>query len=65
MLTPLTATEVQKLLPKKVDKERLTKVIEIVNSAASQSNKVASLRKNFTDLGGVVLTLLTKYVKPI
>ena len=64
-LTPLTVPEVQKLLPTKVDKERFTKIIEIVNGAAAQNTKIANLRKNFTELGGVVLKLLSKYLKPV
>ncbi|MBN2131797.1 MAG: hypothetical protein JW741_20015 [Sedimentisphaerales bacterium] len=64
-LTPLTAEQLDKLLPKKVDKKRLQQVIDIVNSSASQNRKLASLTANFSDLGGVVLKVLTKYLKPM
>jgi hypothetical protein len=61
-LTPLTAKELNKLLPRKVDKKRLTQIIKIVNSSTSKQNKLASLQANFTELGDVVLKLLTKYL---
>jgi predicted Zn-ribbon and HTH transcriptional regulator len=64
-LTPLTAEEINKLLPERADKERLKQLIKIVNSSASQNEKLASFTSNFAELGGVVLTLLTKYLKPL
>ena len=64
-LTPLTAEEINKLLPKKTDKERLKQLIQLVNSSASQNKKLASLTSNFSELGGVVLTVLTKYLKRV
>ncbi len=64
-LTPLTAQEVNKLLPRKVDKQHLRQLIEIVNCSASQNSKLASIKSNFATLGGVALKLLTKYLKPL
>jgi hypothetical protein len=64
-LTPLTAEEVNELLPKRADKEGLKQLIELVNSSASQNKKLASLTSSFSELGGVVLTLLTKYLKQV
>ena len=64
-LTPLTAEEINKLLPKKADKEGLKQLIQLVNSSASQNKKLASLTSNFSELGGVVLTVLTKYLKRV
>ena len=64
-LTPLTAEEINKLLPKKADKEGLKQLIKLVNSSASQNKKLASLTSNFAELGGVVLTVLTKYLKRV
>jgi hypothetical protein len=62
-LTPLTAEEINKLLPRRADKEGLKQLIQLVNSSASQNKKLASLTSNFSELGGVVLTVLTKYLK--
>jgi len=64
-LTPLTAEEINRLLPNKVDKERFAQLIEIVNSSASQNSKLAALSDNFAELGGVSLKLLIKYLKPL
>ena len=64
-LTPLTSEEVNKLLPKRADKERLQQLIQLVNSSASQNRKLASLTSNFEELGGVVLTVLTKFLKRV
>lgn len=64
-LTPLTAAEIQKLLPTKVDKQRFAAILQIVNSSASQNNKVAALRKNFAQLGGVMVKVMGKYLKPV
>jgi hypothetical protein len=40
-------------------------LIKLVNSSASQNKKLASLTSSFSELGGVVLTLLTKYLKRV
>jgi hypothetical protein len=64
-VTPLTAEEVNKFLPKRADKERLKQLIQLVNSSASQNKKLASLTSNFAELGGVVLAVLTKFLKRV
>jgi predicted flavoprotein YhiN len=64
-LTPLTAEEINKLLPRKVDKQHLNELIEIVKSSQSQNNKLALIKSNFATLGGVALKLLTKYLGPL
>jgi hypothetical protein len=64
-ITPLTTEELNKLLPRKVDKKRFEQILNIVNSAASQQKKLAALHENIAELGGVVIKLLVKYLKPI
>lgn len=64
-LSPLTEAEIKKLLPRKVDKQRFAELLKIVNSATSQNNKIAALATNIGDLGGVVVRILTKYLKPV
>jgi hypothetical protein len=64
-LTPLTAEEINKLLPRRADKEGLKQLIQLVNSSTSQNKKLASLTSNFEELGGVVLTVLTKFLKRV
>jgi hypothetical protein len=62
-VTPLTIDEVSKLLPKKVDKKRFKKLIDIVRSSESQNKKLASFKKNVEELGGVTLTVMSKLLK--
>jgi hypothetical protein len=64
-LTPLTEEQLNTLLPRKTDKLHLQELIDIVNSSASQNRKLADLTDNFADLGGVVLKVLTQYLKPV
>lgn len=60
--SPLKAEELNKILPRKIDKERFNKLLNIVNSSASQQKKLASLTDNIKELGGVVIKLLIKYL---
>ena len=64
-LTPLTEQQVNDLLPTKVEKQRLRQLIKIVNSSASQNEQVATLASSFSELGTVVLKMLTAYLKPV
>jgi len=64
-LTPLTEEQISSLLPTKAEKQGLRQLIDIVNSAASQNQKMASLTSSFSELGGVVLKVLTTYLRPV
>jgi hypothetical protein len=64
-LTPLTEEQLSRLLPRKVDKQRLKQIIDIVSSSASQNQKLAALTSSFSDLGHVVLKVLTRYLGPV
>ena len=57
-ITTLTDEQIERLLPTRADKERLARLLEIVNSSASQNRKLARLRRSFAELGPVVLKLL-------
>ena len=57
-LTRLTDEEIQKLLPKKVDKESLARLLEVVGSATSENQKVAALRSNIEAFGPVAVRVL-------
>ena len=61
-LSPLTAEQIEKMMPTKLDKKRFKQLLEIVNGAASQNKKVASIVDNITELGGVVTKVLTRYL---
>ena len=57
-MTALTAEQIERMLPKKADKERFAELMAIVNSSASNNKKVATLRKNMNELGFVVMKVL-------
>ena len=52
------------LILRKLYKKKFEELINIVNSSAAQNEKVATLEKNVKSLGGVVIELLGKYLKP-
>ena len=60
--TALTAQQLHELLPRRADKQRLAQLIEIVNSSSSKNRKIAALRRNLGDLGGVLLKILQTVV---
>lgn len=62
MHSALSESDLDELLPRPVDRKRLQKLIEIVNSSGSQNRKLASLRANLNDVGGVMLKVLTKLI---
>ena len=64
-LTPLTEEQISSILPTKADKQRLKQLIDIVSSSASQNQKVASLASNFSELGTVVLKVLTTFLRSV
>ncbi len=57
-LTPMSEDKLAKLLPTKQDKERLARLMAIVTASTSQNKKVAQLKGNIDELGGVVVKLL-------
>ncbi len=57
-LTPMSEDKLAKLLPTKQDKERLARLMAIVTASTSQNQKVAKLKGNIDELGGVVVKLL-------
>lgn len=62
---PLSARDINNLLPNKIDKERLQKLINIVNTSSSEAEKIASLRENVTELGSVIIKVISKLFKPL
>ena len=61
-ITRMTDEEIKQLFPKPADVEKLGKLIRIVKSAEDQNNKINELVENVEELGGIVLTLLGKFV---
>ena len=62
MRTALSADEIQTMLPRRIDKQRLAKLLEIVNGSTARHRKIATLRRNLNDLGGVLLKVLQKVI---
>lgn len=56
--TALSAERIEKLLPARADKARLDKLVKIVRGAGDEAERVAMLRRNIEDLGGVVVRVL-------
>lgn len=61
-LTRMTDDEVKKLFPQTADVEKLKKLMQIVNSAEDRNNKINNIIANTEELGGVILTLVTKFI---
>ena len=59
-LTRLTDEELSTLFPKKPDKEKLARLMQIVRSAAAENIKQQQLIDNITSLAGTVLKVLGK-----
>ena len=57
-LTVLTEAEVERLLPRKIDRERFGSLMAIVASGTDDNTKVAALRENLDEVGTVLLRVL-------
>lgn len=57
-LTFLTEEDVDRILPRKVDKERFGALMAIVASKADDNTKVATLREKLDEVGTVLLRVL-------
>lgn len=61
---PLSERDINQILPKKIDKENLRKLINIVNSSSTEAEKIASIRENLTELGSVIIKVTAKIFRP-
>ena len=57
-LTFLTEEDVERILPRKADKERFGTLMAIVSAGTDDNTKVAQLRDNLDDLGRVLIKVL-------
>lgn len=62
-LTTLTDDEVQQLFPDPADVKKLADLMEIVTAAGNRNDKINRIAANIDSLGGVVLSLLGKFVR--
>jgi len=61
-LTRMTDEEVSELFPDPVDAKKLVELMKIVKSSENKNTKINNIVSNAQDFGGVVLTLLGKFV---
>ena len=57
-LTLFTEEDVERLLPRKIDKERFGRLMAIVSGKSSDNEKVMALRENLDELGQILLRVL-------
>jgi hypothetical protein len=57
-LTFLTEEDVERILPRKIDKEHFAKIMAIVAAHTDDNTKVAALRDNLNDVGRVLVKVL-------
>ena len=62
-ITPMTAAEIEALLPEKVDKQQFQQLIDIVGNAQSENEKIAALTTNIGQLAGVTVKVLGTLLK--
>ena len=61
-LTRMKDYEINELFPEKTDKEKLVKLMQIVNEATTENQRTARLVDNIQDLAGTAVKLLAKFV---
>ena len=61
-ITRMTDDEVNELFPDPADVKKLAELMKIVKSSENRNNKVTKLAERSEKLGGVMLTLLNKFV---
>jgi hypothetical protein len=57
-LTTLKDSDIARLFPTRADKEKLARLLEIVDAATEENKKIAQLKKNIDDLAGTAVKLL-------
>jgi hypothetical protein len=61
-ITRMTDDEVKKLFPDPADVKKLAELMEIVKRAGDRNDKVNKIVGNAEEFGGIILTLLGKFV---
>ena len=60
--TTLSKEDLDKMVPRRADRQRLQKLITIVKASASARQKQAMLQAEFSDLAPVIVKVLNKLV---
>jgi len=61
-ITRMTEAEVRKLFPDPADIKKLAELMEIVKRSGNRNEKISKIVENAEEFGGVILTLLGKFV---
>jgi hypothetical protein len=61
-ITRMTDEEVKKLFPDPADVKKLAALMEIVRRAGDRNEKINKIVSNAEEFGGIILTLLRKFV---
>lgn len=56
--TRMTAAEINRLAPRKRDKEEFARLMEVVSGETSEEEKIAYLRENIASIGKVLVNVL-------
>jgi cell fate (sporulation/competence/biofilm development) regulator YlbF (YheA/YmcA/DUF963 family) len=62
-LQGLSQQQIQQLLPNRVDQDKLNEIIDVVNSATSENEKMVALMQQLQSVSGVVKDVVTKVMK--
>ncbi|MDJ0700806.1 MAG: hypothetical protein QNJ07_13205 [Woeseiaceae bacterium] len=60
-LTTLTTKDVERLFPRKIDKQRFEQLMQIVNASANRNKRIAALENNFKAFSMSVMRLLETF----
>jgi hypothetical protein len=60
-ITRLTDEEIKRLFPDPADVKKLARLMEIVKRAGDRNEKINQIVENAEDVGGIILTLLSKF----
>ncbi len=60
-LTTLTTKDVERLFPRKIDKQRFEQLMQIVNASANRNKRIAALEKNIKTFSMSVMRLMETF----
>ncbi len=63
-LAPLTPEQLVQILPEQIDQENFERLKAIIDSSTNEQEKLAMLKDNFSNIGGVVGKLLLQSSPP-
>jgi hypothetical protein len=61
-LLPISAADLEKMLPRKADKIVLLELLDAVNSATTKNKKIAALTEDIDKYAGVLISVLQQTI---